>query len=293
MLTALLLSVVAPLVAATVLVTIGHELWRRDRSADGGRWSRTIVPVVGAFFAIWALKSIPALPPGDASQWALWFSVVAAGYALLEGAFPIPLPARIGVRVGLSFLTVFHVLYPVIHEELGKAALWTILGGSVIAATWTAIERRAADLAGPTLPLSLMLVGVGAAGTLAASGTALLGQEVGGATATLGVLMVLGYLRSEASWSSTLAGPVSILFGGLLLAGIHYAEVPIAAALLIAAGAATLAAPPLQSLRGLRAAVVHAVLAAVVAFGGLGIAAVAGAPVEVTGEESDDDYGYD
>lgn len=287
MISALILSVVAPLIVATALVTLGHQLWRRDGSAKGGRWSRTIVPVLGAFLALWAVKSLPSLPPADASQWTLWGALVATAYALLEGAVPLPSPARWAARGILSALVSFHVVWPLADHTWSAAttATWVLASAAAIVGMWTAVERQATDRTGPTVPLALMFVGIATAGTLAASGTALLAQEVGGATATLGVLMVLGLLRPHASWASTLAGPVSVLWGGFLLAGMHYAEVPWMAAALVVLGGVTLLWPA-------KSLVPQVALAAAVSFAGLGVAAMAGAPQEAV-EDGSDDYGYD
>lgn len=296
MLQALILSVVLPIVLATLLVTIGHRLWRADVPVAGGRWSVVLAPSLGALAAIYAVKSLPGLPPADASQWAIWASVVAAiGTLVLDGT-RAPAAAHLALRAAVALGAPFHILYPLVHDtwSTGVTAAWVGVSAAAIFATWTVIDAQAERVLGPKVPLVLLLWGTAGAVALAASGTMLLGQETGGATATLGVIMVLGLLRPTLDPARLLAGPVSTLVLGLLLAGIHYAEVGWGTAALVtvvpftvlAAHRAPFAQP------GLRGLVMQGALTFAVALAGISVAAVQGAPAPTEDAEDDNSYGY-
>ncbi|MEL6186325.1 MAG: hypothetical protein AAFU79_17000 [Myxococcota bacterium] len=296
MVQALILSVVLPIVVATALVSIGHQLWRPGSPVAGGRWSVALAPSLGALAAIWAVKSLPGLPPSDYSQWAVWMSLLAAVGVLVLDRTGAPPAAHLGFRGLISLLVPFLVLSPLVNGSwgLGTTLAWVLGAGGAIFLAWTVIDAQREAVKGPKIPLALTIWGTAGAIALAASGTMLLGQETGGATATLGVITVLGLLRPELDPARLLAGPISVVVLGLVLAGVHYAEVSTLTAALVAFVPLTLLAarrnPFAQS--GLQGLVMQGALTFAVAAAAISVAAVQGAPEAADDAEDSNSYGY-
>ncbi len=300
---ALLLSVAAPTVLAVVLLALGLRPWRADVQSRG-RWALAIVVPLGALAAYIAVRGAPAFPPTDAGVWPLWCAFAAAAYALAAAA--LPLTARIGARVVLAAVTVWLVSKPRIDHtwDAGTTALWIVGATVAIALVWTALEHRAEKLSGSALPVALTVWGTGAATVLGLSGSALLAQTAGGATAAIGVAAAIGVWRQSLSVARSLVGPAVVLVGGLVLAGMHYAEVDAVSAALVVAGALVIGfvSVPAFASAGLKAT---AGLAGVmIVTSGAAIASSAW-PTSVedtptgrdsatdTANDSDDDYGYE
>lgn len=295
MVATLLLSVVGPIVLATVLVSIGHRLWQADFPLEKGRWSLALPPVLGAFIAAGVLGRSPGFLPTDSSDWALWLGVVATIVAVVEGALELPSAARFGYRLVLSFLTPWLVLTPFINNtwSAGTSALWVAGSGALLLAGWQLFERRAEAVSGAAMPAALTVTGSVVALLLASSGTALLGQVVGGGTATLGVIAVLGLLKPGLLVNRSLVGPVLVTFGGLLIAGVHLAEVSWLAGLVVglipvAIGLSGAANLPRKSWGAL---IAHGAVAAVLAGAAVGTN-VATAHEETASDEEYDPYDY-
>ena len=296
----LLLSVVAPAVVATLLVAIGHQLWRRPGPpVERGRWSLSLAPVAGSLAAFVAVKGrLPELPPTSASEWPLWMGALAAVYGLLVGSTSVPTPARWAARVAGSGATAYLVLAPLLGRPESAGAAWIVGGAVALVGIWSALESCAEVHAGVALPLALTVWATAVATTLGLTGSALLAQAAGGLVTALGVVMVASLLRPELRWARSGLGPVVLTLGGLVLAGVHWSDLPAASAALLGAGAALLALfrlPRLQ-LSGLGRTLAMTLLTA--ALGGAAVAVgVSGAAEEAPVEDGyddgyDDGYGY-
>lgn len=295
---ALILSVLAPALVATFLVAVGHRLWKRSGPVEAGRWSLALAPVLAAFAAYIAVRSFPELPPSDVSEWALWMGLVAAVFGIADGLLELPAGARWAARGLLSGLVAYLVLGPMIANTWsgGQAALWVIASTVAMVAGWTAIDRVGAHMTGPAVPATLLVLGTGVATVLGTSGSALLAQACGGVTVAFGVMAVAGLMRPELRLGRSVAGPTTLLFGGFLLAGLHYADVGgFSAGLLVVAPFALLIGllPSLPS-RGVRAVFAPSGLAVVLCGAAIGLSVVASfAPAASEASSDGYDDGYD
>jgi hypothetical protein len=139
-----------------------------------------------------------------------------------------------------------------------------------------------------------MLWGMATSVALAASSTLVLALQAAGATAALGVITALGLVRPNLDAAPYLAGPVSVLFVGLGLAGLHYADLGVVAALVVAAVPFTFVARRRLpfSKYGLQGLLFQGVLSFGVATLGMTIAALQGAPAAAAEDANGNDYGY-
>lgn len=316
MLKTLILSVAVPTALAVVLIGLAHRVWNRHASLASARWSLALAPGLGALLAYTVVKSFPELPPSTASLWPVWMAVFAGVVASATGWMErVPVALSLMIRAALSLAVPYLVLKPILSSTLegSTGMLWVGGTGLAIFAVWTSIEVRAAKMSGPAVPVALTLLGTGVATVLGTSGTALLAQATGGATAAFGVMAALSLLRRDLHVSRSVAGPAALLFGGLLLAGIHYSEVQLLPAALLGVAALALWAGSVPALgRGIwTAAAAHAVVTLLVVGAAVGLSVTAGEEPEAAAasggaegegaEETnggttsgyDEDYGYD
>lgn len=296
--TALILSVLAPLLVATALVAFGHRLWRKNGPVGSGRWSLALAPALAAFAAYWAVRGTPELPPSDASEWALWMGAVAALVGVVDGRRPLPSAPRLGLHALLAIATAYMILRPLVRFSWGsgEALAWVGGGAIVLWGLWEAIERMAVDRPGSTVPAACLAWGFGVATVLGISGSALLAQAAGGVVVAFGVMVIAGLLRPELRLDRSAVGPAVLIFGGLVLSGLHYAEVGGPSALFLVLAPLTLALGRVLPVpeRGWKAALGQGVLALVVSGAAIGLAAAPDVVPETEDDSTgyDDDYGY-
>jgi hypothetical protein len=280
--TALLLSVLAPAIVAAVLAVAAARL----------RWVLALVAPLGALAAYVPVRGVPALPPADASVWAIWIAFVAAAWVLAERLAPRAL--RIGARTGIGALVTVLVSWPLVSRgwSPGTTAMAVAAGAALIAGAWSLLDERATELAGPALPLGMAGLSAGAAVVLGASGTALLAQAAGGAAAAWGVLLLFAARRPDMDLRAPI-GPTLVLLGGLLAGGVNYAEVGATSVVLLALGAFAVAlvrGPTSTRSRWHVAATVGLLVA--VSSGAAIASSLAGGAAPADEAEADDD-GYD
>ena len=289
--TALLLSVLAPAVAAALLLVAGEAM-----GGVAGRVVQGALPPVAAFAAYVPIRGLPEFPPGDASVWALWMAWPGAILSMLGAASVVPALAR---RIGfgaLAGLTAYLVAGPLLGRWSASTAALAIAGtaGGVLAVDW-ALERRGEALSGPAVPLALAGLSAGVATVLGTRGTALLAQTAGGVAAGFGVLFLLAAWR-RSTLSVFVVGPATLMLAGLLLGGACYAEVGRSSLWALFIGSLAVGLVPLsKSLRApLPASFCLGLMAAAVSGAAIGVGFLPGpesAPEGGEGEAGYDGYG--
>lgn len=226
------------------------------------------------------VKSFPEIPPSSASLLPIWISVfLGLAGAATSWMSSVPLVPALTVRAAISFTVPYLVLKPILSSTLAESGtLWIAGSDLAIFAVWTWIEVRAAKMSGPAVPVALTLLGTGVATVLGTSGTALLAQATGGATAAFGVMAALSLLRRDLHVATSVAGPADVLFGGLLVAGIHYSEVQLVPAALLGVAALALWVGSVPALgRSIwTAAAAHSVVTLLVVGAAMGLSLQAG-----------------
>jgi hypothetical protein len=126
---------------------------------------------------------------------------------------------------------------------------------------WTWLDSLPEKLPGASLPLSLAMVATGAAVALALSGSLLLGQLAGALAVGVAAAVPVAWRRPAPILSRGAIGVFVVVLAGLWTAGVHYADLPLHAGLLIAGAPALLALgqlPPVRRLKGWQSALVRA-----------------------------------
>lgn len=289
---ALILSVVAPALAAAVLLLVGVQPWRRE-DARSGRWAIGLIPGAGALAAYVAVRSFPELPPVGSSDKLLWIGLLASAYGAVESLLPASVPP--GARwVGRAALCVATPAY-VLSQGSAIGVPWIAGGSAVMLAAWAGHEHLADRLAGPPLPAALAALGFGVATATGTQGSALLAQTAGGVTVGAAAILVAALiLRPKLQLSPGLTAGFVVLLGGVTLAGHHFAEVTLGSVLLLAVAALApwIFLVPRLVVPGFRGALVAGGLALVLAGGAVGVGLMPGASATDTEDPYGDPYAY-
>ena len=297
--TALLLTVLAPALAAAGLIALALAGGRGGRASAAATTPLAFIAPFGALAACVPVRGWPGVPPNDASLWPIWLGFVIAVYAAVEGARQMPAVSTWLGRGALSIIVAVLVAKPLMVHQWSAAfsALVAVTAGAISTVCWSAVAHRAGTARGPGLPLGLAALCAVAAATLGASGTALLAQCVGGMAAGLG-LYFLAALKWPDLSARTVVGPVIALLAGFLLGGVLYAEVRLVsvALLVVAALAVGLVPWPPKLATGLRSAVAYGVIVAVLGGAAVGASLLPRTPTaeeSSPGDDGGDDYdGY-
>ena len=308
--TTLILSVLAPAGIALVMLLLGHRVWRGS-DFTGGRWSVAIAPPLGAIAAYTVVREFPGLPPSDAAVWPLWIALAVALIVTVEDGLNRSWPVRTVIALLASALTAWLVSRPLMDTwSTGQAAAWIGASAAALTLTWTALDVRAERVSGPGVPVAMAGLSGGAAALLGTSGTALLAQTAAGAGAAWGTVVLLGLWRTDLV-TRTAVGATVVMLGGLVLSGIHYAEVQLASAGLLVLAGVVLGLLPLPGFTSgrigspLPGGIVSAIVMGFVTLLGVGAAVgstfimgpetadTASEQAPDSGDGEDDDYGYD
>lgn len=230
---AILAGIALPAGLSGLLYGAGWRLWRR-RPAGAAAWVPPVALGVGFIAGFIALEGWPGLLPLEVAGWLPWLGLG----ALLAGVGRVVrLPAapvlRLAVAVAIPLLT----LRPFIeHRWDGLAAtLWvTGLAAGLFMLGW-GLDQLAARCPGVRVPLALWTTVTAAAVCIAIAGSARLFQLTAILSAALAAALVASLLRGNASQDGGSTVAFS-LFGALLINGFFYLDdLPVAAALLLAA----------------------------------------------------------
>jgi len=278
----LLLGVVAPAVMAAAIL----RLARRPAAGAGGSVAAGGL-AVALGYAVGHLgpRGIGPVPPVEASQWLPYLALGAAALCALE-----PLLAgraalhRLG---GLALLVAGLVLLLRAKTTYGwtaaESAVWLGALALMLLGLWLELEWVV-----PALPplsgwIVLVVVCVGGAIALAASGSLLLGLLGGALAAACGGAAFTAALATGHGFERRSAIAPTVILAGLLAIGYFYSELPAASAALLAiAPLATKAVPrSLVNRRGAwTGALLHGAAAALPVALALGLALAASPPLE-------------
>jgi len=249
--------------AAGVLVLGGRA--RSPRVATiAGACAAAIAYVAGE----WALVGRPPFPPVDVTQWPFYLAPLLAALAAIEPFLARPAAVEWVERAIVSAAIAFLLLRPLSDgapstDMAAAAGLVLVAWGSLVV-----VARRLP--AAPGFFAAAVLAGA-ASVVVYLSYSAFLAQMGGALAAGLGAgFLVALFGRTPPAAAVGAASVAGALVACLVVCGRHYASVPLAAALLLAAGPAVAAAIALLA----RSSVVARV-AALLAIAGAGGGAVA------------------
>jgi len=192
------------------------------------------------------IVAFPTIPPVDTRDWAPLFAVaLPLPFLLLERRPRLGLLAPLAALAVLVMLRLY--LAPILggeyaaHDRVAQA-------GGVLLFVWLVVDRLATFLPGPTILASLCSTAIGASLAAVLSGTALIGQALGGVAAVAGLASLLTWRLPRLTVGRSAVAAVNVaLFGGVVYAH-FYGDLPAgpaAVALLGPLGA--LAALPLRT----------------------------------------------
>ncbi len=201
----------------------------RGRDVGPGAWGGALAIAVAYGCTQYFLLGWPPFPPRRAIEALFFVAIGAAAFGLLEGA----LRNRRGLLVLLRAVVIALALAAQFRVPMqnswsgmetalwiGGAGLWTLL-------VWTALDRLAQARPGISMPLVLWLITSFGAGALVMGGVASAGQLAGGIAGALGAAAVLSLVLRGFRLAHGAVGVWTLLVGGLLLQGHHFAEVPL------------------------------------------------------------------
>jgi hypothetical protein len=233
----MLLGVVLPAAVALAVFVLART-WRRDSLGRIG----TVLAIGGGYLAgHLALRGWPPFPPAESTQWLVFLVLLVTFLGAVDVTSRVPDWVRWAVRAAVSLAVPCLLLQPLVDHAWSPAVAmqWISLTALAIFASWSFLDWLASRTHGATLPLVLLIVSVGTSLVLLFSGSASLGQLAGVLAATMGVSLLLAFLRPGFSLGHGAVPVAMVLLAGLWINGKFYAEVPTAsAAMLILAPAA-------------------------------------------------------
>ncbi len=302
----ILLGVVLPALVALVCLVLAFKPWVKAPAGERrGAWGPPVAFGAAYVCLHLAVVGVPDFPPSDDKNWLVYLALFAMGAGLVEAFVPANRWLRWPLRAGVALLGYWLELGFMVEHHWSATAASAWLGMLTLATVGiiATIDEAAEANPGASVPLALVVLSSGAAIVLALTGSAMLGQIMGGLAAATGAAMVLAWWqRLRASESAPVrlsrggATVYGILFGGLVAYGYcSTADIPAAtkifgdyqamATLLVGLAPFMLWASrqgPLSRLAGWKAAIVSALLVALPLGGALYLAAN---PPKTTREE--------
>jgi hypothetical protein len=211
---------------------IAGRLWR----VNG--WADAVALAVGYAGGHAATAGWPAFPPLEATQWLPYFALATMFLAVLD----VSLRPTGVVRAVVWVLFCAGLLRLLLQAKFqygwsfSEGLFWIAVfaaGMLVLASFLDAAVRRDSSISS-SLVLTIMACATGA--TLMLSGSMLLGQLGMVLVAALGAIVVVSFLFPRAVGSRGIVPVTVALFTSLWLSGCFYADLPLASALLLAAG---------------------------------------------------------
>ncbi len=252
----------------------------------------------------------PPLAPAAADQWLIHIGFGAAIIGIFETLYrDASWVIRVAVRWTASAAMVWLLAQSRIeYAWSGSESVIIVIGlGAALTAGWSVIDRARHEVQGAAVPLALLALTAGAAGTLVVSGTASMGQTAGALAAALGAVMVGAWLFPQRMPLVSVLPVAVLLLGAHWLVAYFYASMPTAtlalllvAPVMILVGALATRRSQSGLIRALALAI--AVTIPVAAAGGFAAsvyfadATPAYAPSsagDTGGDDADGDYGYD
>lgn len=214
------------IVAPPVLMAIGMAVTAQVPAARRFLSTGALLALVFGI-SLLGFRGWPA-PGGDVHNWPAWIAFAGGLITLCSACGHGPLPWRIAVRLAITGVAGWLLLWPQLqHAATGAAVAW--IAGTAVA--WTALvlgwERaHAAATPGVSAGALVALAGLGSASLLLFN-TMTHAQFAGILTAALTAALVLGWWRP--AWYAA-GGPVTVtalVLPALWLLGHRYADLPL------------------------------------------------------------------
>jgi hypothetical protein len=212
-----------PALALTGVAATGLALRRNADSPD--RPGVLALALAVALAVSWmGIVAVPAVPPVDTRDWAPVFAVaLPLPFLLLERRPRLGLLAPLAALAVLVMLRLY--LAPILGGEYATHQRVAQAGGLLLF-VWLAVDRLATFLPAPTILASLCFTAIGASIASLLSGTAVIGQALGGVAAVAGMASLLAWRVPRLSLGRAgSAALVVALFGGVIYAH-FYGDLP-------------------------------------------------------------------
>ena len=216
----LLTGVLAPALAAGVLLGLGWKVWRREDADSDGRWSGAPALAIAFLLTFYLLSGMPVslLPDSPRTptglDWLAWLAVPAI--------FLLPLEQKLGrwkhlLRGVVAIAMVRLVLNTAFEStfEANAGGRWLAGLSALYVLLWAALTRVCGQRTGASSPLVLWTMAAGLAVLAALTGSAKIGQLGGALAAALGAATVLAWCRPRLTLAGGGVGLALLLLFGL------------------------------------------------------------------------------
>lgn len=219
-----------PVLALTTVAAVGLSV---RRGAEGqGRGEVTALALSVALAVSWAgLVAMPGFPPAETREYAPYFAV------LLPLLFlPLERRPRLGLVAPVAALALVAMtglyLKPLLGGEYAPHDR-VAQGAALMLVVWLGLDRLALALPGPTVLAAVCFSAIGAALAALVSGTAVVGQALGGVAAVTGVASLLVWRIPRLQVGRAAVAAALVPFFGSLLYAHYYGDLPAAPAALV------------------------------------------------------------
>jgi hypothetical protein len=205
------------------------------------------------------IVAVPALPPVDTRDYTPFFALLLPlPFLALESR---PRLAFVAPLAGLSVvLMLWLYLKPIMGGEYAPADRVAQVGALMLL-VWLGVDRLAVIVPAPATLSALCFAAIGAAVAALVSGTAIIGQALGGIAAVTGVASIIVWRLPRLAMGRAAVAAALVPFFGSLVFAHFYGDLPA-----VPAAIAALSPLGLAAALPLRSVVVATVVAGVVAF---------------------------
>lgn len=208
----------------------------RWRSTAGN--SSGIAVAAGLIAAQYAISQWPTrLVPLEGRDWLPWIAATAVLIGALARRGPL-LGVPLWLLASLALPWVLLQSYIEYNWPAVRAVLWIGALALWLAVLWFLLERTVRRRPGALVPGTLLLAGAASAVAIGLSGTALFGQLTGALAAALCPVLLWTWWRPATPLAGSLVAAALLPLFALWINGAFYAELPPAAAILLAAAPA-------------------------------------------------------
>lgn len=227
------LTLTLPPFIATILVLFIALSASKRSSQNLSRFLTALAIAVGYIFGHRIATGSFPLIPKSVEDWFPLLALATLMFSLLENLPKISAPIRLSLRLVLSVPAISVLLVPLATLSLPSKLAWAFGLGLMLAILWTGLDELSDKQNEAILPLSLSMAATMNSAALFISHSAKLSQLSGVFTAVLGSMFLFWLWQREWSMAKGASGVFTLLFFGINVSSMFYADLPLFSAILL------------------------------------------------------------
>lgn len=221
-----------PFIVATLILLVALVASKRSLQ-NLSRFLTALAIAVGYTIGHGIATGSLSLIPKSVEDWLPLLAFAALTLSLLENLPKIPAPIRLSLRLISSVAAISVLLMPLAALSLPSKLGWAFVLGLMLAVFWTGLDELSEKQKEAVLPFSLSVVAAINSAALFVSHSAKLSQLSGVLAAVLGTMFLFCLWQRQWSMAKGASGVFSLLFFGINVSGMFYADLPLLSAIFL------------------------------------------------------------